>query len=93
MNISKSEQNSPARGSGCERATIGFRLGGALLGTGGGILGVCMPYQHPVALVISVLWWSIFLGCLGGSVGVLLSLLGERAPARPEESVGAVDRR
>jgi hypothetical protein len=50
-----------------------------------------MPYQHPVAVVISVLWWSLFLGCLGGSVGVLLSLLGARAPARPEESVGEVD--
>jgi hypothetical protein len=46
--------------------TIGFGLGGGLLGTGGGLLGVGMPYHYPVAVAISVLWWGIYLGCFGG---------------------------
>ena len=56
------------------RSTIGFWVGGGLLGTGGCILGVCMPYHHPVAVVISALWWGIYLGCLGGSVGALIAM-------------------
>jgi hypothetical protein len=28
---------------------------------GGCILGFCMPYHHPVAVVISALWWGIYL--------------------------------
>jgi hypothetical protein len=60
--------------------TIGFWLSGGLLGPGGCILGVCMPYHHPVAVVISVLWWGIYLGCLGASVGALIVLLTEPAP-------------
>jgi hypothetical protein len=63
------------------RSTIGFWLGGGLLGTAGCILGVCMPYHYPVALVISALWWGIYLGCLGGSVGALIALFTESAPA------------
>jgi hypothetical protein len=63
------------------RPTIGFWLGGGLLGTAGCILGVCMPYHHPVAVMISALWWGIYLGCLGGSLGGLIILLTERAPA------------
>ena len=71
------------------RASFGFWLGGAL-GTGGCILGVCMPYHHPVAVVISALWWGIYLGCLGGSIGALLGLWVERTPAPPgRESGGA----
>jgi hypothetical protein len=60
------------------RATIGFWLGGSLLGTGGCILGASMPYHHPVALVISALWWGIYLGCFGASVGALGAILTER---------------
>src|SRR5262245_58015050 len=65
------------------RRTIGFWLGGALLAIGGCILGVCMPYQHPVALGLSALWWGIYLGCFGASVGALIGSLAERAPTRP----------
>jgi hypothetical protein len=65
------------------RITIGFWLGGIVLGTGGCILGVCMPYSHPVAVTISVLWWGIYLGCFGASVGALLGLWAEQAPAPP----------
>src|SRR6516165_2186580 len=72
------ERNSPAPFA---RRTVGFWLGGGLLGTAGCILGVCMPYQHPVAVMISVLWWGIYLGCFGASVGALIRLFTERAAA------------
>jgi hypothetical protein len=64
--FAKSEWKSPARGPRLDRLTIGFWLGGGVLGMGGCILGVCMPYHHPVAVMISALWWGIYLGCLGG---------------------------
>ena len=54
-----------------DRVSIGFWLGGATLGTGGCILGACMPYHHPVAIAISVTWWGIYLGCFGASLGAL----------------------
>jgi len=63
--------------------TIGFWLGGALLGVGGCILGSCMPYRHPVAVTISVLWWGIYLGCFGASIGALLGLWAEQVSAPP----------
>ena len=69
------------------RPTVGFWLGGGLLGTGGLILGACMPYQHPVGVVISALWWGIYLGCFGASVGALVGLCTERAPARASRGV------
>jgi hypothetical protein len=40
-----------------------------------------MPYHHPVAVVLSALWWGIYLGCFGGSVGALIALFTEPAPA------------
>jgi hypothetical protein len=64
--------------------TIGFWLGGGLLGTVGFILGVCMPYHHPVALAISALWWGIYLGCFGASIGALVGLVAGRNPSPPE---------
>jgi hypothetical protein len=82
-----SERKSPAQTPPLARRTIGFWLGGGLLGTGGWILGVCMPYHHPVAVVISALWWGIYLGCFGASVGALVGLCTERAPARASRGV------
>jgi hypothetical protein len=63
--------------------TIGFLLGGAGMGTGGCLLGVLMPYRHPVAVVLSVLWWGLYFGCFGASVGALVGSLTGRAPPRP----------
>jgi hypothetical protein len=63
------------------RVSLGFWLGGATLGTGGCILGACMPYHHPVALAISVIWWGIYLGCFGASLGALLGLFTQGAPS------------
>jgi hypothetical protein len=63
--------------------TIGFWVGGGTLGTVGFVLGVCVPYHHPVVVAISAIWWGIYLGCLGGSVGALVGLLTKRNPAPP----------
>jgi hypothetical protein len=68
-----------------EWTTLAFRVGGIVLGTVGCILGAWMPYGHPVARTLSVLWWGVFLGCLGGSLAVVACLLAERAPACPIE--------
>jgi hypothetical protein len=77
------ERKSLARSSRLARRTIGFWLGAALLGTGGCILGACMPYHRPVAVVISVLWWGLYFGCFGGSIGALLGLWAEPSPVPP----------
>jgi hypothetical protein len=66
-------------------ATIGFCLGGLALGAGGCILGALMPYSHPVAVTISVLFWGTYLGCLGASVGALLGWCADRAPSPPSQ--------
>ena len=82
-----SERKSPAPRARFARRTIGFWLGGGFLGTAGCILGVCMPYQHPVAVMISVLWWGIYLGCFGARVGALIGLFTERAAASAPRGV------
>ena len=81
------EWRSPAPSPRLARTTIGFWVGGGLLGTGGCLLGVCMPYHHPVGVVISALWWGIFLGCFGANVGALIALFTERAPAPASRGV------
>ena len=63
--------------------SVGFWLGGALLGVGGCILGIGMPYRHPVGVTISALWWGIYLGCFGASIGALLGLWAEQVSAPP----------
>ena len=70
------------------RDVIGFWLGGAVLGVGGCILGACMPYSHPVGVAISVLWWGIYLGCLGASLGALFALGMTRTPTSPVQQSG-----
>jgi hypothetical protein len=62
-------------------AAVGFWLGGIALGVGGCIFGACMPYRHPVAVTISVLWWGVYFGCFGAGIGALLGLWTGRAPA------------
>jgi hypothetical protein len=43
--------------------------------------GPRMPYHHPVAVVMCALWWGFFLGCLRESVGPLIALFSDPAPA------------
>jgi hypothetical protein len=66
--------------------TVGFWLGAAVLGAAGGFLGAAMPYRHPVAVTANVLWWGVFLGCLGGSVCAVAGLWAE--PTRPSPAPG-----
>src|SRR5262249_32752966 len=63
--------------------TIGFWLGGIGLGTAGCILGASLPYRYPAAIALSVLWWGIYLGCFGASIGAVFGSLAERNPASP----------
>jgi hypothetical protein len=71
-----------------DRIFLGFWLGGGFLGTVGCVFGACMPYHHPVARVIRVLWWGIYCGCLGASVGALPGLFRERSRTRlPQQRV------
>jgi hypothetical protein len=63
--------------------SVGFWLGGVVLGTAGCIIGASLPYHHPVAVTMSILWWGIYLGCFGASVGALIGGLTERAAAAP----------
>jgi hypothetical protein len=63
--------------------TIGFWLGGVVLGTAGCIIGASVPYDHPVAVTASMLWWGIYIGSFGGSVGALIGVLTESISAAP----------
>ena len=65
--------------------TTGFWLGALLLGTGGCVFGASMPYQHPVGVVVSIAWWTIFFACFGMNIGALVGLCAERTPAPPSE--------
>jgi hypothetical protein len=65
------------------RVTLGFWLGGLALGTAGCIFGASMSYRHPVAVPISVLWWGIYFGCFGASIGALIGMGAEQPPAPP----------
>jgi hypothetical protein len=61
--------------------SIGLWLGGIALGTAGCIVGACMPYSYPVARVVSALWWGIYVGSFGASVGGLLGMCLSRTLA------------
>jgi hypothetical protein len=56
-------------------------LGGAILGTAGGVFGAFMPFVHPVAITISVIWWCIYFGGFGACLGAWFCHLTERSPA------------
>jgi hypothetical protein len=48
-----------------------------------------MPYTHPVAIAISMIWWGIYAGCFGPSLGALLGLLMYCGPPSGQtEAVG-----
>jgi hypothetical protein len=55
--------------------TIGFLAGGATLGMAGCILGVFVPYRHPVSLTFSMLWWGFWLGFMGAYIGACVGEL------------------
>jgi hypothetical protein len=59
------------------KRTLGFWFGGLIWGAGGCLFGASMPYQHPVGVAISIIWWGIYFGCFGTSLGALLGLWAE----------------
>jgi hypothetical protein len=63
-----------------DRAAVGFRVGGAGLGAVGCALGASAPYAHPLAIVLSTLWWGLYLAALGGSLGALVCWFTARKP-------------
>jgi hypothetical protein len=83
----KGRPKRPVRRPRFARSALGFWLGGAVLGTGGCVLGACMPCHHPVAVALSALWWGVYFGCFGASVGALIVLLTELPPAPPSRRV------
>ena len=66
-----------------DRVARGFLVGGLTAGAAGCVLGAGMPYERLVAVAMSVLWWGLYLGCLGASLGALLALCTQRTPVRP----------
>jgi hypothetical protein len=63
-----------------DRVTVGFWLGGVVLGTAGCLYGAWQPYSHPVAVTTSTLWWGIYFGSFGCWLGALIGTLTKRAP-------------
>jgi hypothetical protein len=78
------------RGRRLAPVTVGFWVGGVFLGTVGCLLGASLPYHRPVTLVVSALWWGIYLGALGASLGALACLcLGRKRPTPGAGAEGA----
>jgi hypothetical protein len=71
---------------------VGCWLGGFVLGTVGCLLGASLSYHHPVARVIGVVWWGIYLGCLGACIGALGGLFARRVPAPPSQESAPAER-
>src|SRR5262245_58545934 len=64
---------------------MGFWVGGIVVGMAGCLLGAFMPYRQPVAVAVSVLWWGVYLGSFGASVGALIALFTKSTPAPPPQ--------
>jgi hypothetical protein len=62
--------------------TIGFWAGAVVGAAAGCFFGASMKYEATLAVTFSVIWWGIYGGCLGCSVGALFGLGGERLALR-----------
>jgi anti-anti-sigma factor len=85
----KGEQKNTGRCLRFDR-TIGFWLGGAILGSAGCVIGFAFPCQYAAGVAASMLWWGIYAGVPGACVGALLGWLVER-PAAASEPAPAVE--
>ena len=59
--------------------TIGMLAGGLILGVIGAAVAASYSYAHSAGLVVSLIWWAIFFGALGASLGALPGLFTQRA--------------
>jgi len=62
--------------------TLGFWLGGVALGAVGCLVGAALPHRYAVGAAVSIIWWSIFLGCWGASLGALVGVWRKGKPPR-----------
>jgi hypothetical protein len=49
-----------------------------------------MPYHQPVGIAISVIWWGIYFGCFGASLGALFGSSTNRPPIEADNPVSPV---
>jgi hypothetical protein len=70
-----------------DRVGIGFWLGGATFGIVGCLIGYWMA-QDPVGRAFSAIWWGIYIGCFGASLGALVALFTRRASSSPKTKTG-----
>jgi hypothetical protein len=58
--------------------TVGACVGALGLEAVGVTVAASYSYRHSVGLVIGILWWAVYCGCLGVAIGALLGLLVQR---------------
>ena len=62
--------------------TIGMLAGGLVLAAVGVAVAASYSYAHPAGLAVSMIWWGIYCGALGASIGALPGLFTQRHRAR-----------
>jgi hypothetical protein len=62
--------------------TIGMLAGGLVLAAVGVAVAASYSYAHPAGLAVSMIWWGIYCGALGASIGALPCLFTQRHRAR-----------
>jgi hypothetical protein len=63
--------------------TVGAYVGALSLGAAGVAVAASHSYRHPAGLVIGILWWAFYSGCLGLALGALFGLVVQRHVAPP----------
>jgi hypothetical protein len=61
---------------------IGMVSGGLILGAVGVAVAASYSCTHPAGIAVSVIWWGIYYGAFGASIGALPGLFTQRARAR-----------
>ena len=65
--------------------TIGMLAGGLVLAAVGVAVAASYSYAHQAGLAVSMIWWGIYCGALGASIGALPGLFTQRDRARTRE--------
>jgi hypothetical protein len=81
--------NCAVRHRGADPITIGMLAGGLLLGALGVAVAASYSYAHAAGMVISLIWWGIYFGALGASIGALPGLFTQRARGNREIGTAA----
>jgi hypothetical protein len=72
--------------------TIGMLAGGLVLAAVGVAVAASHSYAHPAARAASLIWWGIYCGAFGASIGALPGLFTQRIRLAPgqRESAGRI---